>query len=63
MEGLGGGKALAQSIGSLVRDVLLDIFVNGTCATGVPDFESFIRYRQAKAFEYHIESRAREYFR
>lgn len=46
------------SVAALGIDIVVDVFINGTGPTGIPDFNSFISYRQAKAFEHHINTRA-----
>lgn len=51
---LGGfsGQALSGSTLRLAQDIVLDIYVFGTTKDGVPDFDSFMAYRTAKAFAY-----------
>ncbi|MCC5812896.1 MAG: hypothetical protein JJU06_21240 [Ectothiorhodospiraceae bacterium] len=59
----GGAGSAATSATVLVRDITLDVYIFGTGPTGVPDFDHFVAYRQAKAIEYHLNRRLEEKLR
>lgn len=48
---------IVSTFTTLGVDIIIDIFRHGIDDTGVPNFENFIGYRKARAFEYHINNR------
>jgi len=54
---LGGfqGRALSGATLRLAQDVVLDVYVFGTGARSVREFDSFMAYRTAKAFAYELD--------